>query len=75
MEWINFCDGNYEPIYGRGYIICLNDGGMELASYNAARKTFVQIHYGQEYPEDDVRFVALITKPWSELKNEADGNT
>lgn len=75
MEWMSKCDIQYNPEDGRDYIIYLDDGGMESTSYNAARKTFVKIHYGQEYPEDDVRFVALITKPWSELKNEADGNT
>lgn len=75
MEWISDCDIQYNPKDGRDYIIYLDDGGMELASYNAARKTFVQIHCGQEFPEDDVRFVALITRPWSELKNDTYGNT
>lgn len=54
MEWIRDCDIQYNPEDGRDYIIYLDDGGMELASYNAARKTFVQIHDGQEFPEDDV---------------------
>ena len=54
MEWISKCSVRYNPEHGRGYIIYLNDGGMELASYNAARKTSVQIHDGREYPEDDV---------------------
>lgn len=75
MEWTSKCSVRYNPEHGREYIIYLNDGGTELASYNVVRKSYVQIHDGQEYPEDDVRFVALITKPWSELKNEADGNT
>ena len=75
MEWISDCDIQYNPEDGRDYIIYLDDGGTELASYNAARKTFVQIHDGQEFSEDDVRFVALITKPWSELKNDTYGNT
>ena len=50
MEWINNCDVRYNPEDGKCYIIYLNDGGMELASYNVVRKSYVQIHDGQEYP-------------------------
>lgn len=28
MEWINFCDGNYEPIDGREYVVYLSDGAV-----------------------------------------------
>lgn len=68
MEWINFCDGNYEPIDGQEYVVYLSDGGCILAAYNKQRKTYVEIHIGEEYNEDDVVFVALLTNPWVELK-------
>lgn len=75
MEWINNCDVRYNPEDGQYYIIYLNNGGMELAAYNSARKSFVEIHYGEEYSEDSVSFIASITNPWLELTNDIDGNT
>lgn len=39
-----------------------------MAAYNKQRNTFVEIHIGEEYGEDDVKFVALLTNPWVELK-------
>lgn len=75
MEWINNCDVRYNPEDGKCYIIYLDDGGMELAAYNITRRSFVQIHYGEEFPEEYVTFIALITNPWSEMKNDTDGNT
>lgn len=71
MEWISKCSVRYNPEHGQEYIIYLNDGGTELASYNVVRKSYVQIHYGEEYQEEDVLFVALLTNPWVELKNES----
>ena len=71
MEWINFCDGNYEPIDGRGYIVYLSDGGCIQGAYSKRIRSYIEIHYGEEYSEDDVVFVALLTNPWVELKNES----
>ena len=71
MKWINVCDDNYEPIDGQEYVVYLSDGGCVLAAYNKQRNTFVEIHIGEEYGEDDVKFVALLTNPWVELKNKS----
>ena len=70
MEWISVCDEKYNPIDGQEYVVYLSDGGCVLAAYNKQKNTFVEIHIGEEYSEDDVKFVALLTKPWVELKNE-----
>ena len=73
MKWINVCDDDYNPIDGQEYVVYLSDGGCVLAAYNKQRKTYVEIHIGEEYDEDEVRFVALLTNPWVELKNECNG--
>ena len=70
MEWISVCDEKYNPIDGQEYVVYLSDGGCVLAAYNKQKNTFVEIHIGEEYSEDDVKFVALLTNPWVELKNE-----
>ena len=75
MKWINICDDNYEPIDGQEYIVYMSDGGRIFGAYNERRKSFIEIHYGEEYSEDDVQFIALLTNPWVELKNEKNENT
>ena len=75
MKWINVCDDNYEPIDGQEYVVYLSDGGCALAAYNKQRGTFVEIHIGEEYDEGEVRFAALLTNPWVELKRGSNGKS
>ena len=70
MKWINVCDDNYELIDGQEYVVYLSDGGCILGAYNKHRKSFIEIHIGEEYNESEVKFVAQLTNPWVELKNE-----
>ena len=53
----------------------LSDGGCIFGAYSKRIRSYIEIHYGEEYSEDDVVFVALLTNPWVELKNENNEDT